>query len=335
MFRLVIKLAFKIRIALNYYIKIPKKVIVFLISDFANDFNIPYNVLLFRTSIYKSKKKFNEFLLPYIWENFLNKEFVVIKKSNNPIVGFCGRVDKYREKLINMMSQDKYIKCNFILKQKFWGGDPHNVQLINDFTTNIENSHFIICNRGNGNYAMRFYQTLSLGRIPVLVDYDHIFPFESEIPWNDICIIGKNEQNVINKIKIWWKEKDILHIHIKCRTIFENYLCNKTYFQKIMEGFCDDKNNDNIFSFPLDFDPNIYGKYIDLEGLNFSQLIKHYMTNGITEKRIYKLPNEFNINLYRTLNSDLENFNYDQLIKHFINFGIKENRQYSEKTWIF
>ena len=318
----------KIQNSLNSYVNIPKKVIVFLISDFADDFTIPYNVLLFRTSIYKSTKKFNEFLLPYIWENFLSTEFITLEKSNYPIVGFCGRVDKYREKLINMIKQDEYIKCNFILKQKFWGGDPHNTQLVNDFRTNIEQSHFTICNRGNGNYAMRFYQTLSLGRIPVLVDYDHIFPFENEIPWNDICIIGKNEQDVINKIKKWWKEKDILSIHKKCRTIFENYLCNKTFFTKIMEGFYDNKNKDNLFSFPLDFNSKIYGKYIDLEKLNFSQLIKHYMNNGIIEKRIYKLPYDFNVNSYRMLNNDLQNLNYDQLIKHFINFGIKENRQY-------
>lgn len=318
----------KIQDNLNSYINIGKRVIVFLICDFADDFHIPNNVILFRTSIYKSHKKYNDFLLPYIWENFLHRPLTILPVTNKPIIGFCGRVDKYREKIIKMMQQDNKLNCNFILKTQYWGGEPHNKTLINDFIKNIEDSHFTICNRGNGNYAMRFYQTLSLGRIPVLVDYDHIFPFENEINWNNYIIIGKNEQDVINKIKIWWKNKNILEIQKNCKELFEKYFSNKVFLKKIIDGMYDENNSDNKFIFPIDFDTNIYSKYRDLHNLDYNHLIHHYITKGKHENRIYKLPLNFNVNNYRILNPDLKNFGYNQLIEHYVNKGIYENRKY-------
>ena len=48
-----------------------KKAIVFLVSDYNEPFDIPNNVLLFRTGLYKSQQKSNEYLLPYPTPNQL------------------------------------------------------------------------------------------------------------------------------------------------------------------------------------------------------------------------------------------------------------------------
>jgi hypothetical protein len=331
----------KIQDNLNSYLNVYKKIIVFLICDFADDLFIPSNVILFRTSIFKSKKKLNEFILPYIWESFLYKDFVSLNKDDYPIVGFCGRVDKYREGIIREIQNDKIIKNNFILKSEYWGGKPHDSILISDFIKNIEGSHFTICNRGNGNYSMRFYQTLSLGRIPVLIDTDQIFPFPDKIDWHEIAIIGKNEKECITKIKYWWIHYDIELIQLKCKNIFKKYFNSSTF----LDNLINDLYNNNIFNkniiidyndeinkisltYPFEFDFNIYKKYNDLLDLNTDQLIKHYINFGNKEGRIYKLPDKFNVNNYRLLNYDLKNLNTDQLISHYINFGIKENRNY-------
>jgi len=319
---------------LNYYTNINKKVLVFLISDFADDFQIPNNVLLFRTSIFNSRKKINEFLLPYVWECFNNRQLKKLEKSEYPMIGFCGRVDIHREKLIKAIQCENIIKKKFILKTEFWGGNPHDTKLIEDFINNIEETHFTICNRGNGNYSMRFYQTLSLGRIPVLIDTDLIFPFENNIKWHDIAIIGKDENDVINKIKYWWTSKDnkkIQQIQQKCKDIFNQYFNSKTFLENLINGFYDNNIDNNInFSFPIDFDEKIYSKYNDIKNYSYNDLIKHYIEFGSKENRIYKLPHEFDVNNYRKLHNDLINLNYDQLINHYVNFGHIENRSYNE-----
>lgn len=306
---------------LNFYQNINKKIIVFLICDFADNFNIPHNVLLFRTSLYKSQRKYNEYLLPYVWEK-IDKPFKLLKKTLLPIVGFCGRVDIYREKLINALQQNKNLTTNFIIRKDFWGGNPHNSLLINDFANNIESSHFTVCNRGNGNYSMRFYQVLGLGRIPLLVDSDLIFPFDNEINWHEIAIIGANEYDVINKLLDWWKNKDINAIQKKCKDTYDKYFNKDTILYRLLSDLYIDKFINN------DFNVNIYNKYNDITHLNYSDLINHYINYGEKEGRIYKLPDDFNVDSYRKINSDLLNLNYEQLVSHYVNFGYTEKRNY-------
>jgi GR25 family glycosyltransferase involved in LPS biosynthesis len=43
---------------------------------------------------------------------------------------------------------------------------------------------------------------------------------------------------------------------------------------------------------------------------------------------INNIPDDFNTEIYRLLNSDLHNFNEDELIKHYINYGYNEGRKY-------
>lgn len=46
------------------------------------------------------------------------------------------------------------------------------------------------------------------------------------------------------------------------------------------------------------------------------------------EDLLDKIPSDFNINLYREINSDLKHLNNTQLIEHYINFGKMEDRHY-------
>ena len=312
---------------LSYYESTMKKVIIFLISDFTDNFYIPYNVLLFRTSIYKSQKKFNEFLLPYVWEE-INRPFTILNKTKLPIIGFCGKVSNHRKKLIEKLQNTSNLTTNFNIKKDFWGGDPHNKDLINQFCDNVIKSHFTVCNRGNGNFSMRFYQTLSAGRIPILVDTDLILPFDNIINWNEIIIIGKNEEEVINKLFELWEKKNIEKTQEKCKYTYDTFFDKRFFLKNLFDGFNNINNTNNNFLFPIDFDFNIYSKYNDLKNMNASSLIKHYLENGKKEGRIYKLPDKFDINYYRKNNMDIVNFNYDEIIKHYINFGHKEKRKY-------
>lgn len=82
---------------------------------------------------------------------------------------------------------------------------------------------------------------------------------------------------------------------------------------------------------PLNFS---YENYIklnkDLNYMNESQAIKHYLNIGKTESRIYKinLPPDFDYKTYIFLNTDLENLNEENAIDHYLRFGLFENRIY-------
>ena len=214
-----------------------EKVIVFLVIDYEFKLIIPSNIFVLRTSLRKSLwQTGKEYVLPYIWET-IEEPFDPLPRTNFPIVGFCGQVNKYRKNILNFIHLNKQIKDNFILNKYFWGGiyndnndDKADINiLINNFRNNMRDSHFIICNRGAGNFTMRFYQTLAAGRIPVLVDTDMLLPLCDKINWSDFIIIENSEDKVISKILIWWKYKNIELAQIKCFQIFHKYFSHLNF----------------------------------------------------------------------------------------------------------
>ena len=56
------------------------------------------------------------------------------------------------------------------------------------FLANLFGSAYTICASGYGNYSYRFYETLSAGRIPVLIDSDVLLPFEDQVRWSDLIV---------------------------------------------------------------------------------------------------------------------------------------------------
>jgi hypothetical protein len=215
-----------------------KKIIVFFLIDYEFELNIPENVLVLRTSMRNSIKSPREYILPYIWEPS-NKIFNLLPNGTQPIVGFCGQVNKYRTNILNSTYVNPIIKTNFILRKYFFGGTEidKNISkkdLINDFYKNMEESHFIICNRGSGNFTMRFYQALSAGRIPILVNTDMLLPFTDRIPWRELIIIEDNEQKVIEKVIEWWKFKNLALIQSKCAEIYYKYFTHTNFIDNVI-----------------------------------------------------------------------------------------------------
>ena len=228
----------KIQNKLNQYLLSSKKVIFFLNSDFSASLNVPENVLLFRTSMYKSLKKHNEYLLPYIWENS-SKYFSPLPKSDKLHIGFCGNTKNnlgFRQSCINRFQKSKKITTKIISRSGFWGGKPNDKNYIEDFENNVKETHFTLCNRGKGNFSIRFYQILSMGRIPILIDSDMVFPFEKEIDWENLIVKSKSESKLIRKLLDFWEtksDKEIQEIQTKCKKIHEEYFELKSFGNKI------------------------------------------------------------------------------------------------------
>lgn len=265
----------EIQKSLDKYHDFQKNVIVFLCSDYSGLLTVPKNVLLFRTSIYKSIKQKNEFLLPYIWESF-DENFKELSKTTKPIIGFCGNVKNnsgYRQSCINRLESETKIETNFIGRDGFWGGKPNDKEFSLEFKKNILNSHFTLSNRGKGNFSIRFYQVLSLGRIPALIDTDMVFPFENEIDWDNIIIKTKTEKALIKKITSWWETKnddEIIEIERKCKEIFDSYFSTKSYGNRVFDLL----NSIKKSNFVIENNTNLKSNLINLPELKY-KINKH------------------------------------------------------------
>jgi len=213
-----------------------KKVVSFLISDYEHELENSENFILFRTSSNREKLKQNEYVLPYIFGPFLDK-FTSLNKTEKPLIGFCGFYGKNehltkRRETCDFFNSKELINTNFIIRKKFWGGVPHDTNLIKEFKNNILDSHFTVCNRGAGNFSIRFYQVLSLGRIPIVLNDNTVLPFEDLINWQDYIIIENTLEKLYDKTLEYWKSntpEQIINNQKKCCELYDKFFTFENY----------------------------------------------------------------------------------------------------------
>jgi hypothetical protein len=206
--------------------KLGKKLIIFWHGDgdapIDND-----NAIVFRTSQYRTSIQKNEIMMPAYAEDVLEGDLQVRKKhSGKPVIGFCGWADyknlknhigtvvknslieassivgirrearikgiTYRMKAIKHLQQSTVVEPNFIIRSSYSGHtstiktDP--AQTRKEYIDNLLGSDYALIIKGDGNYSYRFYEALSLGRIPVLLDTECVLPLEDVIDYNQFIL---------------------------------------------------------------------------------------------------------------------------------------------------
>ena len=204
------------------------------------------------------------------------------QKGEKPIVGFCGQaggtfldfgkrniVNLYRKlafraglrqwepppfettifrhRILRAISKNLNIQSNFIIRNRYRAGylpkkkDPfHPTRL--EFVKNILDSDYTLCMRGVGNFSVRFYETLSLGRIPVFIDTDCRLPFDDLIDYRQYCVWINPEEVpfVAEKILDFHnsiKASDFIELQMECRKLWLERLSEDGFFRHFHEHF--------------------------------------------------------------------------------------------------
>lgn len=195
---------------------IDKPILAFYNDDDSTTFDLPKNVTLYRTSLYASRKVYNEFALPTVSPDYFRGEYLHNPKLS---VGYCGHLGHGRLAYLNMLYESS-IKTDFILRKGFWAPGVDRLVARKEYFENISNNIFTLCHRGAGNFSYRFYETLMMGRIPVLIDTDCVFPIDIKTT----CVYCKPSDNVVNKIHEFYSTQDLLEVQKNNRLIWETKL---------------------------------------------------------------------------------------------------------------
>ena len=213
--------------------KYNKQVVSFFNDDFTDCFNsLPENLILFRTSAYKTKLNRNERILPVLVSDHCNINNVEPQEEIKNNVGFCGHAEGIREGILNKIeSVVGSQRCNFIIRSTFYHHTGQvNIKTRREYYKNITTNLFTLCIRGAGNFSYRFYEALSLGRIPILIDTDIALPFDRMIDWNDYII--KINENEIGKLTTLIDSCIIEPI--KVRKLWETYFSPAGYTKNFL-----------------------------------------------------------------------------------------------------
>lgn len=251
-----------------------KPLLVFFWSD--SEEHVPIDAVVFRTSLSRSTRLPNEFAMPAWTEDFIGQRMgnhlPLRPKLERPVVGFCGyagprlggeagikgmfrklgRRIKHRNRPLNVREQailsllpsDK-VRCNFTIRDQFWAGlgdptKPANLrrQAKDDFMRNMIDSDYILCARGGGNFSYRLYETLSCGRIPIIVDTDIVLPFMTDLDWKKFCVWLRPSElgGISEKIHDFHQNltpDEFIELQQQCRRHWEESLSPAGFFSRM------------------------------------------------------------------------------------------------------
>jgi hypothetical protein len=217
------------------YVIYNKKVIVFILGDYEGKYPFYQNLCLIRTSVQATKMATNECVMPYLW-GCKDEPFAPAPSSDLPGIGFCGQVlRQFRGKLVSEFEDSSRIRCDFIKRDAFWGGKPHDPGLMSDFWNNLMQNPFALAPRGGGNYSMRFYQALSIGRIPVLINTDTTLPFSNLIPWKNFIVLEDNEKQCVQRVLEIFDSGQVVTLQQMCFQVFHKYLSHKVFLGHLLQ----------------------------------------------------------------------------------------------------
>ncbi len=201
-----------------------------------NDDNYPSQPLkeedgyMFLTTFNKSNKLTNQKSFPAFCGDFYKKDTFSSNK-NYKTVGFCGGITHpVRVDTLKLLYPSSVLKANFIIRKGFWAPEISDRMVAREeYMKHLQDNCFNVCMRGAGNFSYRLYETMMMGRIPIIIDSDQVFPFENLLDYNEFSIMVRvgELQNINNIISKWLSDKtdqDIENIQKRNRELWVTYM---------------------------------------------------------------------------------------------------------------
>lgn len=162
---------------------------------------------------------------------------------------FTSRFDLYRKgvllrkKALNILQRSPLVDTRFLNRRSFSGNiktaEKDTDILRKEFVENIVDSDYTLCIRGDANQSTRFFETLSLGRIPIFVDTDMALPLTDIINYRDFCVFVdyrelKNVDKIIHSFHHSVSPEKFKDMQKKAREAYEKYLRVDAYTKYLM-----------------------------------------------------------------------------------------------------
>ena len=216
---------------------------------------------------------------------FRQKRFVSITNYKLK-ANFVGAVNTHpiRGKLISYLSEEKLWSIIIMLiRGEFHGPVIDGTERIKrelQFNNAMKRSPMTFCPRGTGMHSNRFFQTMSLGRVPILIAEHCALPFEEEINYEDFCFnLSYDRLDKISRI-LDTGDKELGKMCKSSYKIYSEYLSLESYGIKLVsflkknkEKIYEHRKNDGIFHCQLqmeclyDYCYNYLSKYYEAQEL--------------------------------------------------------------------
>ncbi len=139
----------------------------------------------------------------------------------------------WRERANPLFVRSARVDAHFIIRSSYSGhtgtveGDAKKNR--QEFIDNLLANDYALIIRGDANAATRFYEALSLGRIPVIIDTAMVFPLEDRITYQEFCLIIPHQEferapDILADFHASLSPEAFIAMQRKAREVFEQYL---------------------------------------------------------------------------------------------------------------
>lgn len=143
-----------------------------------------------------------------------------------------------------VLQKSRGVEVKFILRKKYRAGvtgnkDKHKTTL--EFYNNLKESDYVVCVRGAGNFSVRFYEAMAMGRIPIFINTDCSLPMDSIIDWKKhvVWVEYKERSQVAKKVKQFHDrltEVEFLALQHANRKLWEERLTLRGFYQNFIQS---------------------------------------------------------------------------------------------------
>ena len=148
-----------------------------------------------------------------------------------------------RAKALNYLEKNDSVHSHFIRREGYRAGvssDEDRARTTREFFENVKNTEYTVCMRGGGNFSVRLYETLAMGRIPVFINTDCILPFDQWIPWKEhvVWVEDRELPYIGEKVANFHSELDSASfedLQRKNRRLWEEWLSFAGFHDKLLE----------------------------------------------------------------------------------------------------
>lgn len=154
----------------------------------------------------------------------------------------------FRQQIIDTFERSTAVKANFKLRTQYRAGvtsqnrNNPTEETRREFLDNVIGSDYTLCMRGGGNFSVRFYEALALGRLPAFIDTDCVLPYHDRIPWrNYVAWIDESEleQGPARVAEQYARMSDaeFAETQLECRQLWETRLSSDGFYAHFHEHF--------------------------------------------------------------------------------------------------
>jgi hypothetical protein len=156
---------------------------------------------------------------------------------------------RFRQRVLDTFADSPLVATRYVLRTKYRAGIQSS-QTRNDlaeasrreFVENVLGTDYTICVRGGGNFSLRFYEALALGRAPVLIDTDCALPFHDLVdwrrymPWIDARDLAQAPQ-IVADFHAQMTDEEYREHQNACRALWVDRLSPDGFFSHFHEHF--------------------------------------------------------------------------------------------------